>query len=145
MKEETGVDSVMVARGALGNPCLFSRYNSIVDNNIDPGLPDISEVKETALEHCQLLRREYGDVRALNFIKKNFIWYYKYYNGINELIDLLMGSDSVEATIDLLHLHTEKIIEEKYPEEDLDVIQQKFRMKVLFWLIKEPVFSESFG
>lgn len=145
MKEQTGVDSVMVARGALGNPFMFSRYNSIVDENYDPGQPDISQVKETALEHCQLIRREYGDVRALNFIKKNVIWYYKYYNGINELIDLLMSLNSVDSVLDSLHKHTENIINENYPIEDIEVIQQKFRMKVLFWLVKEPVFEESFG
>ncbi len=145
MKEETGVDSVMVARGALGNPFLFSRYNSIVDKNFDPGLPDIYQVKDTVLEHCRYLLREYGDVRGLNYIKKNIIWYYKYYNGINEFIDSLMSFNSVEAVIDSVHSHTEKIVDEKYPEEDLDVIQQKFRIKVLFWLVKEPGFSESFG
>lgn len=145
MKEQTGVDSVMVARGALGNPFIFSRFNSIIENNFDPGLPTILTVKETVLEHIKLLKIEYGELRALNFIKKNIIWYYKNYIGINELIDSLMKLNSIESILDLVDDHTEKILDQKYPEENLQAVQQKFRMKVLFWLVKEPVYTESFG
>ncbi|KUG25055.1 trna dihydrouridine synthase b [hydrocarbon metagenome] len=145
MKHETGVDSVMVARGALGNPFIFSRFNSIVDNNFDPGDPGIDLVKETALEHCEKLIREYGDLRALNFMKKNIIWYYKNYYGIINLVNNLMSCNSAAGVIDIVNEHTEKIRFQYYPEEDLQIIQQKFKMKVLFWLVQEPVFSEAFG
>ncbi len=145
MKEETGVDSVMVARGALGNPFMFSRFNSIVDKNFDPGPPEIDIVKETALKHCEKLSKEYGEIRALVFIKKNIIWYYKYYNGINSLIEKLMQAGSVNQVLDIVNDHTENIKADKYPVEDLEIIKQKFKMKVLFWLVNEPVFTETFG
>jgi tRNA-dihydrouridine synthase len=145
MKEETGVDSVMVARGALGNPFMFSRFNSIVDKNFDPGPPEIDIVKETALNHCEKLSKEYGEIRALVFIKKNIIWYYKYYNGINSLIEKLMQAGSVNQVLDIVNDHTENIKADKYPVEDLEIIKQKFKMKVLFWLVNEPVFTETFG
>lgn len=145
MKEETGVDSVMVARGALGNPFIFSRYNSIVEKNFDPGSPDINTVKETVLKHCNLLIREYGEIRALVFIKKNIIWYYKNFNGINTLIDNIMKAGSVNEVLELVERHTENIKNANYPEEDLEIIKQKFKMKVLFWLVNEPSYTESFG
>lgn len=138
MKEETGVDSVMVARGALGNPFIFSRFNSIVDKNFDPGPPAVDVVKKTALKHCNNLIKEYGDLRALVFIKKNIIWYYKYYNGINNLIEKLMRAGSFNEVLDIVNDHTENIKAEKYPVEDLEIVKQKFKMKVLFWLVNEP-------
>jgi len=145
MKEQTGVDSVMVARGALGNPFIFSNFNSIVDKNFDPGLPDIDTIKETTLVHCKSLIREYGEIRALPFIKKNIIWYYKNFSGINTLIVNLMKANSINEVLELVEKHTENIENANYPEEDLEIIKQKFKMKVLFWLVNEPVYTESFG
>lgn len=145
MKEQTGVDSVMIARGALGNPFIFSRYNSIADNNFDPGPPGVNLITETAIEHCKKLIREYGEFRALNFMKKNVIWYYRDFNGITNLVEKLMACNSANGIFDIINEHNDKIKLQNYPIEDLKIIQQKFKMKVLFWLVQEPVFSESFG
>lgn len=145
MKEQTGIDSVMVARGALGNPFIFSRYNSIVDKNFDPGLPDVDTVREITIKHCKSLVIEYGEIRGLQFIKKNIIWYYKNYNGINKLIENLMKARAVDEIMELIEKHTNNIKNENYPQEDLEVIKQKFKMKVLFWLVNEPAYTESFG
>ncbi|MDZ7766647.1 MAG: tRNA-dihydrouridine synthase family protein [Melioribacteraceae bacterium] len=145
MKEETGVDSVMVARGALGNPFLFSRYNSIVDNNYDPGVPGVKLVKDILLEHIDKLQIEYGSVRSLNYIKKNTIWYFRDFTGISNFIEKIMAARSIEQIKELIEVHSEKIKNGDYPIEDLDIIKQKFKMKVLFWLVKKPVFTENFG
>lgn len=145
MKEETGVDSVMVARGALGNPFLYSRYNSIIEKNYDPGMPGVDLVKETLLDHIGKLQIEYGQLRSLNYIKKNSIWYFRSYAGVTEFIEKIMAARSIEQIKELIESHSEKVKNDEYPYEDLEVIKQKFKMKVLFWLVKEPVFIENFG
>ncbi len=145
MKEETGVDSVMVARGALGNPFIFSQYNSIVDENIDPGKPSLQEIREALMLHIKTLEVEYGSIQSLNFIKKNSIWYLRNFNGIGRFIDEMMRARSVEEIKNMIETHIEKIHNNEYPEEDIELVRQKFKMKVLFWLVKEPVFAESLG
>src|SRR5580698_764600 len=43
MREVTGCDAVMIGRGALGNPWLFSRLRQICEGKPDPGAPTLDE------------------------------------------------------------------------------------------------------
>ena len=77
MIEQTGVDGIMVGRAALGAPWLLgqiARYlkEGNYDNNIS-----IDEVKQTLLEHIELLRGYYGVQLALALSRKYVCWYSK--------------------------------------------------------------------
>lgn len=145
MIDQTGVDSVMIARGALGNPFIFHRFNSIKENKIDPGLPDIETVRDTALKHLKLLVNEYGHLRSLDYIKKNVIWYFKYFNGISDFVESIISLNSVETIEELIYSHTEKILNNDVTLENIRQVEEKFNSKVLFWLVSERVFTESLG
>ena len=141
MKNDTGCDSVMVARGAMGNPFLFERFNSIIENGVDPGEPDIYKVRDTAVKHVKLLVRDFGELNALDRIKKNVVWYYRNYNGINLLLDRIFSFNDSISVIEFVNEHSEKIMNGFYPMEDLSNIQKKFENKVLFWLADEKEFE----
>ncbi len=54
MLYETGCDGLMIARGAKGNPWIFSRTLHYLENRGTVGTADKEELKETILRHAQL-------------------------------------------------------------------------------------------
>jgi len=141
MKKETGCDSVMIARGALGNPFFFERYNSIIEKGFDPGEPGVEKVRDTAIKHINLIVRDFGELNALDRIKKNVVWYYRKFNGISVLLDTIFSFNSSALIIDFINEHSEKIKNNFYPEEDLQNVHKKFENKVLLWLSEEKDFE----
>lgn len=136
MLDETGCDSVMVARGALGNPFIFERFNILMEKGYDPGPPEIERIKLVALKHINLLIREYGEISGVDKAKKHIIWYFKNSIGIRNLLDEIFLIHTKEELVKLLNSHTEKIQKKLYQEEDLTIYQQKFNNRVLFWLLE---------
>lgn len=139
MIKETGCDGVMVARGALGNPFLFSRFDNMMETGIDPGEPSILQIKETVIEHLNLLIREYGEIRAIHRAKKFIIWYFRFSNGISSLIENLIKINDVQILKEFIEEHTNKIINDFYPPDDLNDIDNLFKRRVLFWLEENKV------
>lgn len=136
MINETGVDSVLIARGALGNPFIFRRYNLLVEKGFDPGEPEIEEVAQTAIKHCNLLAQEYSETIAVIKAKKNIIWYFKHFNGINRFSSEITRAKSIDEEIKIIHEHVHNLKQNFYPEDDREVINQKFKERILFWLEK---------
>jgi len=138
MIKTTGCDSVFVARGALGNPFLFSRFNDLIDNGIDPGEPSVDSVHEILLEHVNLIKSEYGKILGVTKAKKNIIWYFKSLNGINYLIDEIFSVNEFDQLYDVISQHVENLKIGKYPENKNRIeIEKKFKRKVLFWLVND--------
>lgn len=71
MADETGCDGVMIGRGALGNPWIFSKKES------SNRLPSIKEREKVVERHFSLLQNLYGQERALSEIRKHLAWYTK--------------------------------------------------------------------
>lgn len=133
MMEETGCDGVLVARGALGNPFLFSRLNSILTSgkDIEFGAEDIYK---TALKHFRMMVDDGGEERGIRNARKHLAWYYKYQNGIYEFINKIYSLENKELVEEYLAEHTEKIIKGIYPKEDFERIRRSFNERVLFWM-----------
>jgi len=134
MIEETGCDSVMVARGALGNPFIFRNFNNLFEKNIQPSPPDVDEVKNLAIKHLNLLVKEYGEINSLDKAKKNIIWYFRVFGGITELLEQIFKAKTELELKEIIINHSDKIKNNFYPEEDLDYYYKKFKNRVLFWL-----------
>jgi tRNA-dihydrouridine synthase B len=72
MRERTGVDGVMVSRGALGNPWVF--------HDIKHGEAPVSidEWEQLALDHLAWQQEEYGDTGSgAVCMRKHLLWYAK--------------------------------------------------------------------
>jgi tRNA-dihydrouridine synthase B len=134
MIEETKVDGVMIARGALGNPFIFNRYRELITKGSDPGEPTIEEIKIAAIKHCKLIEREYSERVATIKAKKNIIWYFKNLDGVDVLSSEIMSAKSVDEEINIIHEHVEKLNKNFYPKNDRELVDQKFKERVLFWL-----------
>jgi len=73
MMEQTGVDGVTVARGAIGNPWIFAECRALFSGEELPMAPSLFEQRDTMNEHLALNRQWYGDERGfLSFRKLAF-------------------------------------------------------------------------
>ena len=75
MLEETGCDGLMIARGAKGNPWIFSRTLHYRETGELLGPPSREELKETILRHAQLQIQFKGEYLGLCEMRKHLSWY----------------------------------------------------------------------
>jgi len=74
MFDETGVDAVMVARGAQGNPWIFREARALIDHGVVRERPTPAERLAVAREHARALV-EAGGERAVVRMRKHLGWY----------------------------------------------------------------------
>lgn len=77
MKEETGVDGLMIARGAMGNPWLLGQVEHYFLTGEVLPLPSASEKMTVALKHLESLVAYKGEHVGLLEMRKHAAWYLK--------------------------------------------------------------------
>ena len=75
MMEETGCDSVMVARAARGNPWIFREIGAYLETGKIPDRPAPSEIGSMILRQAQMEIRDKGEYTALREMRKHVAWY----------------------------------------------------------------------
>jgi tRNA-dihydrouridine synthase B len=76
MLRETGCDGLMIGRGAVGNPWLFSQIKAALKG--DPvQFPTSAERGRELLAHITRFREMYGEHRATKEMRKHTAWYLK--------------------------------------------------------------------
>lgn len=75
MIEETGVDGVTVARGAIGNPWIFEQARALAAGNELPAPPSLHRQAKVIREHFDLCEQTYGTSRAPLLMRKFCIKY----------------------------------------------------------------------
>ncbi len=135
MLDQTKCDGVLLGRGALGNPFIFKQIKLLM-NGIKY-VPTIEEISEVALLHTSLLQKEQSLSISIDRAKKNIIWYFKYQNGIENLIAELYSAVDFERIKEIIIAHTDRLLDNFYPQQDVEEIKRKFNNRVLFWLAKE--------
>jgi len=74
MLEQTGVDAVMVARGAQGNPWIFRECRALLDTGVEIPPPTAEERIAVAREHAAALVA-FAGARAFGRMRKHVAWY----------------------------------------------------------------------
>lgn len=75
MLEETGVDGIMIARGAEGNPWIFEECVSYLNTGKIPPRPSNSELFNTILRHAQMEIALKGQRTGVREMRKHISWY----------------------------------------------------------------------
>jgi tRNA-dihydrouridine synthase B len=75
MIQETGVDGVTAARGAIGNPWIFQQARSLAAGHPLPLPPRLREQREVLQQHYQLASDLYGEERVGPLMRKFGIKY----------------------------------------------------------------------
>lgn len=77
MLEETGCDMLMVGRGALGRPWVFSQINAYLENEILLPEPPVIERMLIMLRHIEKLCEYKGESIGIKEARKHAAWYTK--------------------------------------------------------------------
>jgi nifR3 family TIM-barrel protein len=111
MMQQTGVDGVVVGRGCLGRPWLFSDLEKAVTKylagedftDIDYAMPSLGEVAQGFLRHLELSIEFFEDEgRASRDIRKHVAWYFKGYPVGGEFRARLAQVESLQHARELL-------------------------------------------
>ena len=103
MREQTGCDGVMIARGAQGNPWIVSELLEYERTGRLPDRPDVEEIKQTMLRHARLQIEYKGDFTGIREMRKHVAWYTKGLHGAARLRDQI---NQVESYAELENLLT---------------------------------------
>ncbi len=99
MYEETGVDLVMVGRGALGAPWFFRQIEEYFKTGTVPPAPLVSERMAVMVEHVRLICALKGEYCGIREARKHAAWYMKGLDGaaaLREHTGKLMSLDDLE-------------------------------------------------
>lgn len=102
MFDETGVDFVMIARGALGNPWIFRELDAWWNDEDIPPRPTREEIKSMMRYHTELLYEYKGERIATNEMKKHLAWYTKGLVGSNEFRRKINNINSIQEVIEAI-------------------------------------------
>ena len=75
MKEYTGCDGLMVARGARGNPWIFRDIKEYLENGNVIDKPTINDIREMIIRHAKMLVNYKGEYTGIREMRKHIAWY----------------------------------------------------------------------
>jgi len=99
---ESGCDGLMFARGALGNPFIFTATKELLAGS-DPGPAPTARLRlETALQQLEAAVAFKGEARACREMRKHFCYYSKGIRGGSELRARAVRAERVRDYLDLV-------------------------------------------
>ncbi len=81
MLEETGCDMVMVGRGALGRPWVFSEINAYLNHEVILPEPPVVQRMTVMLKHIEKICEYKGEYVGIREARKHAAWYTKGIHG----------------------------------------------------------------
>lgn len=98
MLEQTGVDGIMIGRGACGNPWIFRNIKHYLETGekLDP--PSNQEKLDIIKQHIELAVQEKGEI-AIKELRKHIAWYTKNLKNSSDFRSLINTIESKDALI----------------------------------------------
>lgn len=103
---ETGVDGLLIGRGAMGNPWLFSQLRAALRGE-EPTYPTLHDRIETALRHYDMLLKWKTGRVAVNEMRKHLGWYLHGLRGAAQMRAKINGIDDPDQVKDALRAFEE--------------------------------------
>jgi tRNA-dihydrouridine synthase B len=102
MFETTGADGVMIGRGSIGNPFIFSRTKRLLETGAPGPHPDFRERIQAALDHLELSVKFKGEKYGTLEMRRHYSTYLKGLPKVSAVRNKLVREDNWEQVIDIL-------------------------------------------
>jgi nifR3 family TIM-barrel protein len=102
MFEETGVDGVMIGRGAIGNPWIFEQTKHYLETGELIPEPTVRQRVELCAEQLRLSVQQHGERYGVIIMKKHYGQYLKGVRNGKKLRMELMEHDEMQPILELL-------------------------------------------
>ena len=102
MQQETGCDGLMIARGAQGNPWIFTQINHFLETGEELPKPSPKEMVDMVLRHAKMQIAFKGEFTGLREMRKHAAWYTGGYKHASRLRSLLNEVETYEQLEELL-------------------------------------------
>ncbi len=96
MLEETNCDFLMVGRGALGRPWVFSQINAYLEHGVILPEPPISEQMRVMVKHVKRICEYKGERVGTREARKHAAWYIKGIRGAAQYRQKMVALESIE-------------------------------------------------
>lgn len=91
---ETSIDGISVARGAIGNPWIFSETRAILEGRPKPAPPSVAEQAEVILGHFEEVIKLHGVRKSIGYFRKFSAQYAKHHPEKRHVHRDLMAANS---------------------------------------------------
>ncbi|MCX8011515.1 MAG: tRNA dihydrouridine synthase DusB [Ignavibacteria bacterium] len=136
MFERTSCDAVMIARGSLGKPWIFSQAQEFIEQNQINTTLSLLEIKEICLKHLDLLVKDRGEYFGVRLFRKHLMWYFRDYKFSTELKSKAFAIDSAEQLKEQVNEICNKYLEVPQNEIFTDDNIPRFKKRVLYWRVE---------
>lgn len=116
MLDQTGVDGVMIGRGALGNPWMLYRTIQYLTTGELVGEPTPREKMDVAILHMDRLIALRNEKVAVREMRKHLAWYLKGLPNAARIKDQVMEETSRDGLVDIMTAYIDGL-------DDLPVLQ----------------------
>ncbi|MHC5162278.1 MAG: tRNA dihydrouridine synthase [Planctomycetota bacterium] len=97
---ETGIDGIIVARGAIGNPWIFQDIRALYNGDPKPEPPSLAEQGQVMLEHFEMVTEARSIQKAVPYFRKFMAGYCKRHPQRKKTLLALMACKTKEAVIE---------------------------------------------
>ncbi len=110
--EESGVDGILIGRGAMQNPWIFRQFQDVMEGR-EPYQPDLEEKKAVLLEFFGYLSEEMPEIAALGKMKQLAGQFTKGLVGGAQFRQTLYHSHSAQEILDNISIYFNTLTEGK--------------------------------
>jgi tRNA-dihydrouridine synthase B len=109
--EETGCDGVMIGRGAIDNPWIFSQTKWFLSTGVLPADPDLDERFDILTEHVRLSVEFKGERKGVIEFRKHYAGYLKGLPFASKVRQEMMPYSELNPVIDRLEEYRRSLLE----------------------------------
>ena len=101
MLEETNCDGILIGRGAMGNPWVFSQIRDFFETGTESSLPSQEDVFAMMIRHAEMLSQANGEYTAIRQMRTHAPCYLKGFKNASKLRSRINDIESLDDLRDL--------------------------------------------
>jgi len=99
----TGIDGVVIARGAIGNPWIFRDLQAIINGRDKPFEPNLEEQGKIILKHFELVCQLFDNIKAVRYFRKFLGGYSKRHPERKKLRQQVLAAENKSEFIETIN------------------------------------------